>query len=873
MKNCSELFGAWRRERSKEALIALLQGTQAIVYNLCFQVLRHPQDAEDASQRVFLDLLDVLPDLKDPDHYHAWLHRACFLTALNHRRSERRRVRHEKAPRERDPAALSDQDLDPLHEQLAHLEDGARDVLVGHYFECRTLADLAQQRGCSVVAVWKQIRKAEEVLGRSLRQAGYAPLALPLGVFLAGRRVEAAPQALLSESVLAKAASVTGDLARFPLAGPVGILSSGKSAAVTTVMGLLVVSLLGYTVYWRRQISRDALEGAAARKPLASASSRTGSGLSSPAGARPVDPPESEAPVARFDSFPSFRAAFQKAAAVFPEKERWREWRRIGLRRSDDQFCSAMARLHEKTSLRRNPDAALRMILRDWMESEPTRAAAFLTGMPLATNPRQWDSWSMLKPVLDEWSRNAPGDALAFLNLLPSEWPSADAVRETQWRLRLKSDPGTFLQWLRTEAAGEERDGALTIAIPYWASKDPLAAAAWVEQLPAATAKNPLGAIAREWARTSPEAALGWARKYLGQPGDPPAPYQSVRAVLLKELLLGAVGNDPEWAAETAFQWGDRDPYVASAVLKEWAERDAAALARFLDRRNLRDPRLEAEMVDLAATEWAQTDPRGALAWAQNRGRGMSGIFCEWARADDAEPGNLYTIIGRLPDALRVAALNGLVAGWAQYDPAAAARFIDAIPAGGTTPTSVSTLVRVWASLDLEASIAWVRKMPPAIRDDALRSASLDIAFSMDVAKAMTVAAEISEPTMRDNAQADVLEFGAIHQPQAAAAVLASIPAPGTKAYRQVADGFLRLDPAAGLAWAQSLPEIYREFPSRANPLPRPYDHPLRSDITKEMLLAYSRRDAPAAARWVEQASLPAAMKTSLLAELQKQRP
>jgi len=364
---------------------------------------------------------------------------------------------------------------------------------------------------------------------------------------------------------------------------------------------------------------------------------------------------------------------------------------------------------------------------------------------------------------------------------------------------------------------------------------------------------------------------LGWARKYLEQPVD--RAYLSVRAVVLSGLLHGAVRKDPEWAAETAIHWGDRDPHYVSAVLKEWAARDAVGLARYLEQGKLLDPRLEAEMVDLAAVEWARNDPKAALAWVQNRGGGVSGIFFTWATAEDTEPGEIYKIIGSLPDKLRVAAVNGLLAGWAQYDPAAAARFIDAIPAGGTTPTSVSPLLRAWASLDLEASIAWVRKMPAAIRDEALCSASLDIAFSNDVAKAMTVAAEISDPAMRRNALADVLEFGAIYQPQAAAAVLGTIPDPGSKAYRQVADGFLRLDPVAGLAWAQSLPEIYRELPSRANPLPRPYDHPLRSDITREMLLAYSRRDAQAAARWLEQASLPAATKTSLLAELQKQRP
>jgi hypothetical protein len=532
-----------------------------------------------------------------------------------------------------------------------------------------------------------------------------------------------------------------------------------------------------------------------------------------------------------------------------------------------------MAQVRIKNDLRRNPERALRILLRDWMDSDPAQVAAFLGSMPLAKNPRQWDSWSMASPVIDEWASDNPGGALAFLKILPPEWPTANAVRETEWRVRLKSDSERFLQWLQTEAAGEERADAMKIGIPYWAARDPLAAAAWVEQLPPEVGKGPLGAIAREWARSSPEAAFGWARKYLERPDE------TVRGIVLGGLLQGAVRNDPEWAAEAALRWGGGQSYHASAVLTEWAARDAAGVARFVDQGKLTDPRLEAEIVGKVCSEWARTDPNAALAWVKSlpdtatRGRGVGEIFSAWATAEDADPGEIYKTIGSLLEPHRSAAVNGLFSGWAQVDPAGAARFIDAIFPGGTKPTTVSALLRAWASSDLEASIAWVRKMPPQIRDDALRDTSMDMALSQDVAKAMTVAAEISDVAIRREAQGTVLEFGAIYQPQAAAAVLATIPDPGSKAFRTVADGFMRSDPVGGLAWAQTLPEIYREVPSAGNSLRTPFEHRLRADITRDMLLNYSRRDAEAATRWVEQASLPAVTKDALLAEILKQRP
>jgi hypothetical protein len=515
------------------------------------------------------------------------------------------------------------------------------------------------------------------------------------------------------------------------------------------------------------------------------------------------------------------------------------------------------------------------------MESDAEHVAAFLGSMPLSRNPRQWDSWSFAGPVIEEWALVNPGGALGLLKALPPGWPTERPVRESQWRIRLASAPERFLRWLQTESADDERREAMTIGIPYWASKDPFAAAAWVEQLPAEEGKSPLGAIAREWARSSPEAALAWAQKYLERPGERPFgpgdSYLSVRGIVLKGLLEGAVKKDPEWAV-AAVRRLDKDPYFASIVLSEWTARDAASVVRFVDRGELSGQTLELETIRRASREWAQTDPKAAVAWIQKspggrfQGHCVSDVFSAWATEENSDPRGIYEAIGILPEQLRVAAANGLFGGWAQYDPGGAARFLDAIPPGGAMPTLFTPIVMEWALSDLEASLRWVRKMLPEMRDPALRTTSSILALNGDVAKAMTMALEITDDRTKRDAQGCVLEFGAVYQPQAAAAVLATIPDPGSKAYRAVADGFMRMDPVGGLAWAQTLPEIYREVPSAANSLPKPFDHPIRAEITKDMLLSYSHRDVEGATRWVQQASLPAATKDAFLAEIQKAR-
>src|SRR5262249_23104557 len=79
----STLFEAYRASSSKESLVALLQAQQNAVYNLCYQILRHPEDAQDATQQVLLSILDALPKIADAIHFKRRLYRTAFHVALD----------------------------------------------------------------------------------------------------------------------------------------------------------------------------------------------------------------------------------------------------------------------------------------------------------------------------------------------------------------------------------------------------------------------------------------------------------------------------------------------------------------------------------------------------------------------------------------------------------------------------------------------------------------------------------------------------------------------------------------------------------------------------------------------------------------------
>src|SRR5262245_47928648 len=117
-----EAFETWRNRPGEATLLALLQAHQDTVYNLCHQVLRHPQDAQDAAQKVFLDLLIGLPRITDGKHFVQWLHRASFHVALNMKQGAGRRVDRERRAAKMEISVAPQETHDTLHAHIAALE-------------------------------------------------------------------------------------------------------------------------------------------------------------------------------------------------------------------------------------------------------------------------------------------------------------------------------------------------------------------------------------------------------------------------------------------------------------------------------------------------------------------------------------------------------------------------------------------------------------------------------------------------------------------------------------------------------------------------------------------------------------------------------
>src|SRR4051812_43722991 len=81
---------------TQDRLVALLRTQQDRIYNLCFQVLRQAQDAEDAAQKVLLKLVEGIGALPDVQALRRWLYRVCVTTALDVRTERSRRRAREQ---------------------------------------------------------------------------------------------------------------------------------------------------------------------------------------------------------------------------------------------------------------------------------------------------------------------------------------------------------------------------------------------------------------------------------------------------------------------------------------------------------------------------------------------------------------------------------------------------------------------------------------------------------------------------------------------------------------------------------------------------------------------------------------------------------
>lgn len=223
-----------------------------LVWRVAMRRLGDPQLAEEAAQNVFVALARKAPVLVQRPGLVAWLHRAATLEASTLARSRRRRAQrlnpmnHDLTPQ--DPGDPATPPAGPwLDEAIDRLSPDERTLILGRYYEGRSLRELAQDLGKSEDAAKKQAQRALAKLEVWLRRRGIGVTGVALSSLLGSELSPAAVPGSVTASLVASSLQTLGTAATQPsiLTCLAAAMSTTKSTAIATavLLALLAASL------------------------------------------------------------------------------------------------------------------------------------------------------------------------------------------------------------------------------------------------------------------------------------------------------------------------------------------------------------------------------------------------------------------------------------------------------------------------------------------------------------------------------------------------------------------------------------------------------------------------------------------------------
>lgn len=123
----------------RRAFGELVHRYQKVIYNVTFRLLGNRDDAEDATQTVFLRIAERLDDYNPKFKFFSWIYRIAVNESLNRRRSMKPNDPLEESQvagtSSADEAVLRQETASGLQEALMKLKEEYRSVVVLRHFE------------------------------------------------------------------------------------------------------------------------------------------------------------------------------------------------------------------------------------------------------------------------------------------------------------------------------------------------------------------------------------------------------------------------------------------------------------------------------------------------------------------------------------------------------------------------------------------------------------------------------------------------------------------------------------------------------------------------------------------------------------------
>lgn len=302
--------------------------------------------------------------------------------------------------------------------------------------------------------------------------------------------------------------------------------------------------------------------------------------------------------------------------------------------------------------------------------------------------------------------------------------------------------------------------------------------------------------------------------------------------------------------------------------------------------RNSSDPMVDGRVLSYLVYKWASFDPAGALEYAGESGDGRREVWLtstalrSWA-ANDPDAALVWLSESGYTAGDPNPYLPGILAGWAEQDPFAAARYAAELENGQMRSRSLSGIAREMSAMPKEQLTTWLNGlMDPGFRNQMVTSLSQEMA-ERDPAGTLDFLEEINPGLTNSRAVGELVEGWAQKDVAEASDWVLNLPSGETRDASMVAliNEWSRLDPLAAGEWLNQFPpspemdqpvasyatRVQRDDPagalSWANTIT---DTELRDNVMIEVASRWVVRDSESALEYLNSSEVPVTVKEQI---------